>query len=227
MRQAQRTRRGGEHSLTHDRPTFSVIMPTTGRSTLAKALRSVATQVQPGDEIIVLCNDKGDQGDWARNSGVARAIGTHLVFLDDDDEYLDGALAAMRGFARQNPDRIGIFRMQLMDGSLLWSEPELRFGNVSSQMFVVPNIPEKLGRWDQSNRANDWAFISETATYQGEPVFCEHVVARIRPNGPFESRRAELRFRLRLGSRLRRSRARIRAAVGRVSGANVRPTQRG
>src|SRR5437588_3541660 len=170
------------------KPTFTVVVPTIGRPSLGPALKSISGQLEPGDEIIVICNDAGDQGDSARNSGVARAAGSHLIFLDDDDAYVPGALAAMRRFAAENPGRIGIFRMELVSGARIWTEPVLRYGNVGSPMFVVPNVPGKLGRWDQSRRANDWAFIEETVSLQGEPIFLDEVVARIRFNGTFTNR---------------------------------------
>jgi glycosyltransferase involved in cell wall biosynthesis len=187
------------------RPTFSVIVPTVGRTTLMLALQSVAAQLEPGDELIVVANDDGDQGDAARNGAMARALGSHLLFLDDDDAYVPGALATIRRFAAENPGRIGIFRMELWNGSLVWTEPVLRYGNVGGPMFVVPNVPGKLGRWYQPNRANDWSFIEETVSLQGEPIFREEVVARIRFNGPFASRLDELRFRLRPRTRLRKA----------------------
>jgi len=195
------------------KPTFSVVIPTVGRTTLVHALKSVAAQLEPGDEIFVLCNDAGDHGDSARNSGVARAAASHLIFLDDDDAYVTGALATMRRFAAENPGRIGIFRMELWNGALIWTEPELRYGNVGSPMFVVPNVPGKLGRWDQSRLANDWAFIEETVSLQGEPIFRDEVVARIRMNGTFANRLEELKFRLRVRTRLRRAVANVRAPV--------------
>ncbi len=173
------------------------------------ALASVASQIEPGDEVLVVCNDRGDQGDWARNTAIERARGTHLIFLDDDDEYVRGAFEAMRRFASDNPGRIGIFQMQLWNGAVLWTEPVLRYGNVGSPMFVVPNVPGRLGRWDQSRRANDWAFIEETAALQGEPVFCPTIVARIRSSGPFSSRWEQLKFRMRLRTRGRRLASRI------------------
>jgi glycosyltransferase involved in cell wall biosynthesis len=198
-------------------PTFSVVMPTVGRSTLLGALKSVAPQMQPGDELLVVCNNKHDRGDWARNSAVERARASHLIFLDDDDQFVPGALAAMRAFALEHPARIGIFRMELWDGSCLWSEPVLRYGNVGSPMFVVPNIPGKLGKWDQTRIANDWAFIEETVALQREPIFCDLVVAQIRPNGPFANRWIELRFRLRLRTRLRRALRTARASAAGIS----------
>ena len=182
--------------------TFTVVVPSVGRESLQHTLRSIAVQLEPGDEVIVVCNDRRDLGTWARNSAMDRANGTHLLFLDDDDEYVVGAFAEMRRFAAEQPGTIGIFREKLLDGSLFWRTPELLEGNVGSALFVVPNDPERLGRWTGSE-GNDWNFIRDTAALQGPPVFCDAVVALQRPRGAFTSPWARLRFRLRLGSRLR------------------------
>lgn len=62
-------------------------MPTSGVQILRHALVSVTDQLEAGDEIIAIRNDDRDFGNNARNSGVDRANGTHIVFFDDD-EYL-------------------------------------------------------------------------------------------------------------------------------------------
>jgi hypothetical protein len=103
---------------------FSVIIPTVGRTTLSRAVTSVLAQVTNGRaqepdaglEVIVV-NDSGAalageawQADArvqmietarversaARNAGAERARGTYLVFLDDDDWLLPGALEQFR-----------------------------------------------------------------------------------------------------------------------------------
>lgn len=166
----------GRHDVT-----FSVIVPTTGRRSLKGTLASIAEQLEPGDELLVLCNRDGDYGNRARQSLVERARGTHLVFMDDDDQAAYGALAAMRRFARAHPGRIGIFRLRYLDGRMLWREPALRKLNVSTQMFCVPNVPERLGSWMHDDaRLADWLFIAETARRQGDPLFQDAVVAHIR-----------------------------------------------
>jgi len=165
-----------------DEVTFSVIVPTRGRTTLRGTLRSIAPQLEPGDEVIVRCTRDEDFGNAARQSMVERAKGTHLIFMDDDDQFAEGALATMRRFAREHPGRIGIFRMRYLDGSVLWSEPVLRLRNVSSQMLCVPNVPGKLGRWESPEypRVADYEFVKATAELQGEPIFREEIVAHIR-----------------------------------------------
>jgi glycosyltransferase involved in cell wall biosynthesis len=175
-----------------DRVTLSVVVPTRGRRSLAGTLASIAEQLEPGDELLVLCSDDGDFGNAARQSMLERARGTHVVFMDDDDQYARGAFDIMRRFAREHPGRVGIFRMRYLDGRLLWREPVVRRTNVSTQMFCVPNVPGRLGSWtagagqataprpEGARDVADYEFLAQTVALQGEPVFREEVVALIR-----------------------------------------------
>src|SRR5438445_5018813 len=195
-------------------PTLSIIVPTRGRKTLKRTLRSISRQVQPGDEVLVLCDDSGDAGDTARMNAMPRACGTHLAFIDDDDVYVPDALEKMRRFAREHPGRIGIFKMKHPAGTTHWreGEPVLRYANVSTQTFLVPNVPGKLGRWQEGRPrpgggvyAGDLVFITETAKLQGEPLFVNEVTVHARPvRNPLRLLWIRLRYRAQLRTRLRR-----------------------
>jgi glycosyltransferase involved in cell wall biosynthesis len=202
--------------------TFSVIVPTRGRKSILAALQSITEQLEPGDEALVRCSRDEDFGNSARQSMIERARGTHLLFMDDDDQFADGALATMRRFAREHPGRIGIFRMRYLDGRMIWTEPVLRLRNVSSQMLCVPNVPGKLGRWESPEypRVADYEFVRATADLQGEPIFREEVVAHIRSDRRPLKRAlkrvttpiAELRYRTAPWTRLRRAVERTRGS---------------
>ncbi len=162
---------------------FSIIIPTKDRPTLIRTLASVTPQIKPGDEILVICNDAGRVGPGAamvRNTTMARAKGDYLLFIDDDDCYVDGALATIRSAIEEAPGRIHVFKMRYSDGRELWTDPEIRPCNVSTQMFVVPR-DERLGSWTGSE-INDHDFLADTATNHDEPaVFHEEVIALVRP----------------------------------------------
>lgn len=195
-------------------PTFTVIVPTVGRPTLAHALASISAQLAPGDQLIVDRNDDGDYGNAARNRALERVTTSHIVFLDDDDEWLPGALGAMRDFAREHPDRIGLFgqRYELTgDRFNVTLEPR----HFSAGMGVFPN-DGRLGRFAPARelrplrpgetraqltvRWGDTEFFRSTLERHEEPpisVMITTFVVR-----PEKSRWRRFRRRLRLRSRL-------------------------
>lgn len=126
--------------------TLSIIIASNGRPTLAATLASVSTQVQPGDEILVDVNKDSPWGHRARNRRMPQTFGDGLMFIDDDDVYLPGALQLARLALDRHPDRMHMFKMRYENGVELWIDEEIRLGNVSTQMFVVPN----LWRWNSS-----------------------------------------------------------------------------
>jgi len=103
-------------------PTVSVVVPVFNRTCwLPESLGSIMRQAVPGLEIIVVDDGSTEEiesvvrahcpaADYfrqanrgpaaARNAGVARARGTYVAFLDDDDTWPEGSLAArMRALA--------------------------------------------------------------------------------------------------------------------------------
>jgi glycosyltransferase involved in cell wall biosynthesis len=193
------------------RVTFSVILPTTGRPTLRYAFESAASQLAPGDEVIVIRDESDDWGDSPRNSAMDRASGTHLIFLDDDDEFLPGALATMRRFAQEHPGRIGIFRQRRVqygrDGEIrrvgvTWHDRDV--SQTAPPLYCVPNIPGKVGRFRapaEEPRRGNVAFIRETIALQGEPVWREECTSVVKPE---RSRWRRLKYLIAVRTRLRR-----------------------
>ncbi len=108
-------------------PTVSVVIPSTGRPTLADAIRTVRRQdyaspveivvvldgVQPSrtarpaalddvDRVVVLDERRG--GGAARNAGVRAADGDLVAFLDDDDEWMPHKLSTQSAAVLADPD---------------------------------------------------------------------------------------------------------------------------
>lgn len=201
-------------------PTFSVIVPSAGRASLARTLASISSQVRPGDEILVIVNRAWDWGNSARQEGQERAKAGYVLFCDDDDVFLPGAFDAMRSWAAANPGKIGLFRRKADAWPTQWEVPVLKPGNVQSSNMVVPNVEGKLAAWGvisqdrEKQRALDeqglyWSdalFVEETARLQAtDYVFVDVVTVHAEPvRNPLKL----LRYRLALGTRLRRLRGR-------------------
>lgn len=182
---------------------LSVVIPTLGRESLAATLASCAD----ADEIVVVldtargcrqlpcalpANAVFEYGNFGvtgghagRVHGIKYANGTHLAFFDDDDVYVPGAIELMRNAACDVPV---IFRMDHYWHGILWREQRLYFGNVSTQMYVVPNRPEQLGTWEPheptyAQPGGDYTFIAGCVEKMGGPVWREEIISVLRPDG--------------------------------------------
>jgi glycosyltransferase involved in cell wall biosynthesis len=169
------------HAQPGDRVSLSVIVASMGRPTLQRALDSIGDQLLPGDEVLVSVNLDAPWGHRARNQLMPAARGDMLLFMDDDDAYVPGALATVRERVGSEADRIHIFRMRYSTGEVLWRTPELGAGpgNVSTIMFCVPRMVALCATW--GNRyEGDYDFIAAAAEYA--PVaFHEDIIALVRP----------------------------------------------
>lgn len=190
--------------------TFSVIVPTIGRRTLGDALDSIdRAGLTPEDEVVVvadgpnpvawyqwharrlpgkyleLARRTNDFGGSPREHGMAHAQKRWLMFLDDDDGYLPGALETVRGVLRiirgLQPDWQPcplLFRMLHGAGVFVWKvRGAMECGNVSSQNIVCPNARGKLGRWGKFY-AGDFEFIRDTVAAYGRAEWREEMTVR-------------------------------------------------
>ena len=184
----------------------SFIVPTIGRPTLARSLRSIRWQMQDGDEVVVcgpadlpilrwcrhmrMDNVPRCYGGPERRLGIENATGDYLAFLDDDDIFLPNARGLMADAAEQTPHRPVVFRMQdLATGVVKWvdisPEPCLKNGNVGSPMIFVPNDPKMLGRWSD-RYCGDFEFLnsmkwSKYERRRNSIVFRPEIIALLRP----------------------------------------------
>ena len=161
---------------------ISFIVPTCGRPTLSRALASIASQIDDGDEILVLCDKDAIWGNHSRDRMMEKASGTHLMFLDDDDVYAEGALVIVREAIEANPEHVHIFRMESEGDNNPWNGQEIRPGNLGTPMVVWPNVgPFPLWTEDSSGHS-DFRFIDTTIRRLGYvPIWHEEVLAIVRP----------------------------------------------
>jgi hypothetical protein len=165
--------------------TLSIIVASSGRPTLARTLESARSQMHDGDEILVSVNQDCPWGHRARNQLMTAARGDAVMFIDDDDCYRPDALHCVRSWLAVEPGRMHMFRMRYANGFELWTDRELRLGNVSTQMVVVPGFRRAgfpYAPW-QPRYEGDWDFIRTAALpgNLGEPVWHEDVIALVRP----------------------------------------------
>lgn len=173
---------------------ITFIVPTIGRSSLLATLRSIETM--PGDEIIVVsngwrvkdprvryvdCEPGGDWGHAERNFATPHAKGRYIAHIDDDDVYAPGTRALMADAIMQTPDRPVLFRMRFPNGITLWRDPKIYCGNVGTPMFLIPNVPEKMGTW-QSFVGGDCAFLEGSKWEPNEYVWRPEIVALLGHN---------------------------------------------
>lgn len=179
------------------------MIATTGRPTLGDAIRSATAQMLAGDELLVVFDDSRDAGDTPRNRVLGSLHGTHITFLDDDDVFRAGALDVIRQFASEHPGRIGIFRRDMGMWGIAWADKDLM--SSATGMYVVPNVPDKVGRFGRppgapDGRVGDYTFIVQTVANLGDPIWREEITQDIRPVRGL----TRLRYRLALGRRLKR-----------------------
>jgi glycosyltransferase involved in cell wall biosynthesis len=121
-------------------PFFSVVIPVYNRAdVVAEAIRSVLAQSEQDFEIVVVDDGSSDDpapavaafadprirfhrqansgGGAARNAGIDLARGTFIAFLDSDDAYLPGHLAAMRALLAGTEHTVGYARMVVDRGA--------------------------------------------------------------------------------------------------------------
>jgi hypothetical protein len=176
------------------------VIPTIGRPTLQRAIDSARwaaeiVVVYDADEIpartpngadVYACGPTHHWGAEQRTLGIAKASGTHLAFIDDDDVYTDEAGDTISRALAAWPSRVHIFRMRR--GDRVFGGPGcVWLGGISTQMFVVPN-DQRIGRWT-TRRAGDFDFISSTlAVLRRGPRFHDDVIALVDPESAVRGR---------------------------------------
>lgn len=192
-------------------PAVTVITPTIGRASLAEMLRRLVPQLGLGDEVIVIGDGPqpkartivdgfpdaniryAELGPFWRYGTPQRDMGirlgtrnNYLAFVDDDDAPLPGYMEALRRGIREADGRPLVYRIEHSE-RILWRDRRVRAGNISGQMFVVQNVPGKVGRWGD-RYAGDFDFVQSTLALQkdGEAsvLWREEVILRAGIAGP-------------------------------------------
>lgn len=189
-------------------PRLSVIVPTMGRKTLLATLASIQPQLMPEDEIVLIGDGEvptartmaatfsaryfetppsRSLGDEQRNYGMSVAHGDFLLFMDDDDVFLPNGIGIVRSTLREVDADMYVFSMMHL-GKLLWKKPIIELGNISSQMLVVRNVKERLGRWRLEpglGKGDDYLFAKDTAALwpRGRLHWSRQLIAKLVRHG--------------------------------------------
>lgn len=177
---------------------ITFIVPTIGKPSLAATLASIETR--PGDEILVVgeecvipmlpirdglrfvqCPRGNDWGHAERNFATPLARGRYIAHIDDDDVYAASTRMLMQDAIERTPDRPVIFRMRFPNGITLWQDEEVRCGNLGTPCFLIPNVPEKLGRWE-SYVGGDCAHLQNSKWTAADYVWRPEVIAHLGHN---------------------------------------------
>lgn len=120
-----------------------------------------------------------------RNHGATVARGCWLWWLGDDDVALPSAFEAIRNAIGQYEPTPFLFRWIAPWKQILWHTPGVvgdAPGHIDAECIVAPNVPEKLGVWENRFQG-DWDFITQTiAKWDGNVVFRPEVIAQARPS---------------------------------------------
>jgi len=177
---------------------ISYILPTCGRSTLERAIKSIKTDNT--DEIIIvgdgpqpsaeeicrrynLCYLETEpnhcSGNAQRNMAMSIAKCEFLAFLDDDDIYLPNASRTIK--ERIVNSKINLFRIYFDNRMelVLWENKSVRLGNITSQMIVIPNTKGRIGAWPEFGRqeyvySGDFYFLQDSYQKWGKDSIIWH-----------------------------------------------------
>lgn len=185
---------------------LTFVVPTIGRQSLIRTLRSITTQMEPEDKLGVVADGFCDQthellaqenikpdylisyarqhGDWGhtpRNNMFKVVEGDYILTLDDDDAYLPGAISLVRERLKQSEFAPHMFKMYWRGRQVLWEQPNVVMQNVSTQMIVTPNVKDKLGIWGNRYQG-DFDYCRSLQDNWGKIVWCPEIIVRYGPD---------------------------------------------
>jgi len=117
------------------------------------------------------------------------ASGDVCCFMDHDDAYIPGALKRVAEEVETFPGRLIYFRVELNCGVVVWTERSLDGWKTPVGQGVVIPLEGGWPVWGSTDDRNeDGTFIHAADAYAnrlaGGAVWCETVIARIRPWQP-------------------------------------------
>jgi len=189
---------------------LSIVIPSVGRTALAATLDSIkGAGVQRTDEVLIVADGGapgahdiaeasglssvcklrvvdlvpagGDYGQPGRNFGMGKAKGTHVMFGQDDNVLMTGALTLIRDAVTAAPDRLHFFRVQPRCGIVVGNNHDEEglpmLGHIDADCGVVPRDRVALGKWGDGYNG-DFDFWYETAAnYRGRIEWHDEIIS--------------------------------------------------
>lgn len=117
-----------------------------------------------------------------RQYGMEQAVGEWLAFSADDNIFTDGAIASIWMAVATAPIRKPLlFKVRTWQAGVVWQRKELIHGNIDADCAVVPNVPEKLGRWENVYEG-DFYFIKQTVQlWDNDATWADELIGLARP----------------------------------------------
>jgi GT2 family glycosyltransferase len=160
--------------MSTDNHRISVIIPTSGRATLAHCRAALTRQTRAPDEVIVVVDHQRHGAAWARNEGLRQATGDLIAFTDDDcvpppnwleqlTEAIDRHDAAGVGGTYQETDPF-LHEVRQRRGL-----PDIEQCDTTGLVGTGGNVMYRWG-WLATLAARDGFFFDPTLTQVGEDV---------------------------------------------------------
>jgi hypothetical protein len=193
--------------MSNKKDSISILIATTGRPTLLRLLDSLKYQLNENDFIYVVvdgaeyrekvdeileqftgykCNlevryEEKNLGFWGhsiRNKHQGSLKGDYILHADDDDAYTLCAMDFVRAGIAENPGKMLLFKM--CDNTYInraWIIESIRHDNIGTPCGVIPNLPEKMGHWEETYGGDCDFYLS----CKFEHVFINKIIYVLRP----------------------------------------------
>lgn len=160
--------------------TFTIITPTIARPALRDCYESVAAQMGPDDRHLIVTDGipvtklpymprafaiegqlTNRWGNAQRQHALDQPRSTsHVLFVDDDDLLIHGALDVLRIQATMRPRKVILARFQPHSAGVTWGEPVIRRGNIGTPNICCPS--DVVGSWVSDKYDADFDFVAQT-----------------------------------------------------------------
>ena len=192
-------------------PWLSVVIPTVGRDTLHRTLKSIYAQHESrGVEILVVADTFGgltpqlqqarsivDAGGYRwlehdagqhcvgqpqRTEGARKARAPYVWFSQDDNISAQGALGAIKAaISVMDKPRPLFFRFLSYWGATIWQTPQLALGNIDADCLVFPRWIAQEVEWGLRYEGDYDAACRASELAAGDVAWCDEVISISRP----------------------------------------------